>query len=44
MGSGIIINKVEAGDDILIMFNFSEMEKEDRNKIIRFCFEKEFNG
>lgn len=43
-GEGIVINKVEANDDILIMFNFSEMEKDIRNKVIRFCFEKEFNA
>lgn len=43
-GEGIIINKAETNGDILIMFNFSELEKEARNKIIRFCFEKEFNA
>lgn len=43
-GEGIVINKIEANGDILIMFNFSEMEKDARNKVIRFCFEKEFNA
>ncbi len=43
-GEGVVINKIETNDDILIMFNFSEMEKDARNKVIRFCFEKEFNA
>ena len=41
-GEGIIINKVENKDETMIMFNFSNIEKEARNRIIRFCFEKEF--
>lgn len=44
IGNGIVINKVEAKEDILIMFNFIDIDKETRNKIIRFCFEKEFNA
>ena len=44
VGEGIVINKVEVNEETLIMFNFSNMEKEARNKIIRFCFEKEFNA
>lgn len=43
-GEGIVINKIETNDDILIMFNFAEMDKDVRNKVIRFCFEKEFNA
>jgi len=43
-GEGIVINKLEANGDLLIMFNFVEMEKDARNKVIRFCFEKEFNA
>jgi len=43
-GKGVVINKVEAEDKVFVMFNFAEMEKETRNKIIGFCFEKEFNG
>lgn len=44
IGDGIVINKIEGEDETLIMFNFSNIEKEARNRIIRFCFEKEFNG
>ncbi|MEI8378222.1 MAG: PilZ domain-containing protein [bacterium] len=44
IGDGVIINKIEMQDETLIMFNFSNIEKETRNKIIRFCFEKEFNA
>ena len=43
-GEGIIINKVEKQGEMMIMFNFSNIEKETRNRIIRFCFEKEFNA
>jgi len=43
-GEGVVINKVEMQDETLIMFNFSNIQKDIRNKIIRFCFEKEFNA
>lgn len=43
-GEGIVINKIDANDEILIMFNFAEMDKEIRNKVVRFCFEKEFKS
>jgi c-di-GMP-binding flagellar brake protein YcgR len=43
-GEGVIINKIEVDGEILVMFNFAEMDKDIRNKVIRFCFEKEFNS
>lgn len=42
-GKGVIINKIEQDNDILVMFCFNDIPKEIQNKIVRFCFEKEFN-